>query len=132
MSIREGRRTSWSRDGYRKGVIPALLVIAFGVLFLLGNLGIHLAFFDQQDWWAWLILLAALGPLSGAVERYRMVGAIDGVVLHALLTAAAIVMVAVMFILQLSWQQWWPLFVIYGGLCMLTRSWRRTVGNKVP
>ena len=132
MSIREARRARWYRDGYRKGVIPALLVIAFGVFFLLGNLGIHLAFFDQQDWWAWLILLAALGPLSGAVERYRMVGAVDAAVLHALLTAAAIVMVAVMFILQLSWQQWWPVFVIYGGLCMLTRSWRRTADDKLP
>lgn len=131
MRIREARRARWRRDGDRNGVIPALLVIALGVLFLLGNLGIHLAFFDQEDWWAWLILLAALGPLSGAVERYRMVGAVDGVVLHALLTAAAIVMVAVMFILQLSWQQWWPVFVIYGGVCMLTRSWRRTAGHKV-
>ena len=132
MSIREARRARWYRGGYRNGVIPALLVIAFGVFFLLGNLGIHLAFFDRQDWWAWLILLAALGPLSGAVERYRVVGAIDGVVMHALLTAAAIVMVAVMFILQLSWQQWWPVFVIYGGLCMLTRSWRRTADDKLP
>ena len=132
MSIPEARRAPWPRDGYRKGVIPALLVIAFGVFFLLGNLGIHLAFFDREDWWAWLILLAALGPLSGALERYRTVGAVDGVVLHALLTAAAIVMVAAMFLLQLSWQQWWPVFVIYGGLCMLTRSWRRAADHAKP
>ena len=131
MSIREARRAPWRRDGHRNEVIPALLVIAFGVFFLLGNLGIHLAFFDRGDWWAWLILLAALGPLSGALERYRTVGVVDGVVLHALLTAAAIVMVAAMFLLQLSWQQWWPVFVIYGGLCMLTRSWRRTADDKV-
>jgi 1,4-dihydroxy-2-naphthoate octaprenyltransferase len=130
MSIRQTGRASWYRDGYRKGMIPALLVIAFGVFFLLGNLGIHAAFFEQDNWWAWLILLGALGPLSGAVERYRIVGAVDGEVLHALLAAAAIVMVAVMFILQLSWQQWWPVFVIYGGLCMLTRSWRHAADDR--
>ena len=132
MSMREARRARWRRDGDRNGVIPALLVIAFGVLLLLGNLGVHLGIFGRDDGWAWLILLAALGPLSGAVQRYRKVGAVDGGVLHALLTAAAIVMVAVMFILQLSWQLWWPVFVIYGGLCLLTRSWRRTADPTRP
>ena len=31
-----------------------------------------------------------------------------------------------MFLLELSWRQWWPVFVIYGGLCMLTRGSRCT------
>lgn len=118
-----------SRHAYRhrNGIIPAVLVIALGVFFLLNNFDIHFAFFDWQNWWAWLILIAALSPLSSAVQRYRSIGRVDGCVLHSLLTAAAIVMVAVMFILQLSWQRWWPVFVIYGGLCMLTRGWHRTI-----
>ena len=122
MSIRESRRAY----RYKGGVIPALLVIALGAFFLLGNLGIHGAFFDQKNWWAWLIMLAAIAPLSAAVQRYRNLGAVDGVVLHSLFTAAAIVMVAAMFLLELSWQQWWPVFVIYGGLCMLVRNWGNT------
>jgi hypothetical protein len=51
-------------------------------------------------------------------------------VLRSLLTAAVIVMVALMFILELSWQRWWPLFVIYGGLWMLVGSSRRNVDDK--
>ncbi len=120
MSIRESRRAY----RYKGGVVPALLVIALGAFFLLSNLGVHVAFLDQQNWWAWLIMLAAIAPLSGAVQRYRSLDAIDGVVLHSLFTAAVIVMVAVMFLLELSWRQWWPVFVIYGGLCMLARNWR--------
>lgn len=118
--------------GYRGGVIPALLVIAFGVFFLLDNLGINVAFFDRHNWWAWFILIAAVSPLSDAVRRYRGSGTIDGAVLHSLLTAAAIIMVALIFIMELSWQQWWPVFVIYGGLCMLVRGRRRAPEDVAP
>ncbi len=109
---------------YRYGdrVIPALLVIAVGVFFLLGNFGVDLGFLDFHNWWAWFILLAAIAPLSQALQRYRRVGTFDGVVLRSLLSATAIAMVALMFILELSWARWWPIFVIYGGLCMLTRG----------
>ena len=80
--IRESRRAY----RYKGGVVPALLVIALGAFFLLSNLGVHVAFLDQQNWWAWLIMLAAIAPLSGAVQRYRSLDAIDGVVLHSLFT----------------------------------------------
>lgn len=106
----------------RSRVIPALLVIAIGVFFLLDNLAINLPFFDIENWWAWIILFAAALPLTDAVSRYRSVGTFDREVAHSLLSATAIVMVALMFILELSWHQWWPVFVIYGGLCMLIRG----------
>lgn len=110
---------------YRHRVIPALLVIGIGAFFLLGNLGIDFALFDDANWWAWFILIGAAWPLFDAVERYRSTGTVDGEVLRSLLTAAVIVMVALMFILELSWQRWWPIFIIYGGLCMLVRDPRR-------
>ena len=34
-------------------------------------------------------------------------------------------MVALFFLLDLSWELWWPLFVIYGGLWMLVKGGRR-------
>lgn len=111
--------------GYGDRVVPALVVIGIGVFFLLGNFGFDFPFLDVQNWWAWLILIAAVSPLSHALRRYRRVGTFDNAVLHSLLSAAAIVMVALIFILQLSWARWWPVFVIYGGLSMLVReSWR--------
>ena len=121
MSVEETR--SVRRRRYH--LMPALLVIALGVFFLLGNVGLDVPFFNNPNWWAWFILVGAAWPLFEAVERYRETGSIDGEVLHSLLTAAAIAMVALMFLLQLSWGQWWPVFVIYGGLCMLVRGPRR-------
>jgi membrane protein implicated in regulation of membrane protease activity len=38
------------------------------------------------------------------------------------LVAGAIILVAVMFLLGLDWQVWWPLFVILGGLSTLVRK----------
>jgi hypothetical protein len=121
MSVPETRLARRSRHR----VIPALLVIAIGAFFLLGNLGIDFALFDYANWWAWFILIGAAWPLFDAVDRYRSTGTVDGEVLRSLLTAAVIVMVALIFILGLSWQQWWPVFIIYGGLCMLLRDPRR-------
>jgi drug/metabolite transporter (DMT)-like permease len=114
---------------YRHRIIPALLVIAIGTFFLLGNLGIDFPLFDYANWWAWFILIGAAWPLFDAVDRYRSTGTVDGEVLRSLLTAAVIVMVALMFILELSWQRWWPVFIIYGGLCMLVRDPRRNVDD---
>lgn len=135
MSIRDrGAEVGYrQRDGRRRRyrIFPALVVIGFGAYFLLGNLGYDLDFFHRNNWWAWLILLAAASPLIEAGQRFREAGRIDGVVLHFLLTAAAIVMLALMFILSLSWQLWWPVFVIYGGLCMLVRGWRPAIERPV-
>lgn len=120
------------RREYSSRVIPALLVIAFGLYFLLDNLGIQLPFVGFRNWWAWLILIAAIEPLSRAWRRYQAAGVIDGAVTHSLLSATAIIMVALMFILELSWGVWWPVFVIYGGLCMLTRSRRNSQESLLP
>jgi hypothetical protein len=120
------------RQEYRGRVIPAVLVIAFGLYFLLDNLGIDVPFVGFRNWWAWLILMAAIEPLSQAFRSYRVAGVIDGAVAHSLLSATAIIMVALMFILQLSWSVWWPVFVIYGGLCVLTCNRRNSQESILP
>ncbi len=118
-----GRHASRSY-GYGDRIVPALLVIGVGVFFLLDNFGFEFPFPYFHNWWAWFILIAAISPLSIAIRRYRRTGTVDAVVLQSLLSAAAILIVALMFILELSWARWWPIFVIYGGLCMLVRGRR--------
>ncbi|MGH8308017.1 MAG: LiaF transmembrane domain-containing protein [Gammaproteobacteria bacterium] len=110
------------------GLTTALVVIAIGILFLLYNLGVGLPFMAYHNWWALFILIGAIGPLSYAVQRYRNQGKMDGGVLHSLVSAAAIVTVALFFLLELDWQTWWPLFIVYGGLWMLANHWLRNPG----
>lgn len=116
-----------SRAAYRHwgGATTGLVVIAIGVGFLLWNFDIRLPFMRHHNWWALFILIGAVGPLSYAVHRYREKQKFDGVVLHSLVSAAAIVVAALMFLLNLDWSLWWPVFIIIGGLYMLANHWRR-------
>ncbi len=108
------------RYGYR--IFPAVVVISIGVIFLLRNLGVEIPFLYSTNWWAWFILAGAVAPLSRAYESWRVRGRVDAEVIYSLLTGAAVVLVAVMFLLGLDWKVWWPLFVILGGLFTLVRG----------
>lgn len=115
--------------GYR--IFPALIVIAIGVIFLIRNLGIEMPFFDSPNWWAWLILVAAVAPLSQAYEIWRARGRVDSAVIHSLLRGVAVALVAMMFLLGLDWKVWWPLFLILGGLfTLVSDSGRRSSGDR--
>lgn len=104
---------------FRWRLFPAVAIIAIGVLFLAGNLGYPLWFLERGNWWAVIILLAALAPLTRAYERYRACGRVDAESAHALLAAAGIVLVGTLFLFNLDWGTWWPLFIILGGLFTL-------------
>ncbi|WP_329743050.1 LiaF transmembrane domain-containing protein [Dyella sp. A6] len=112
-----GPRSIWS----------AVLVIAIGVALLLSNFDIGFPWLPLHNAWALFILLGAVPALICAVRRYRAQGRIDGAVFHDLCTAAIVVTVALFFLCDLSWQRWWPVFVIYGGVCMLAPRgrWQR-------
>lgn len=96
-----------------------LAVVIIGGLLLAKNLGVDLFFLDFHNWWAFFILLAAIGPLQLAYRCYRREGA-DMAMWNALVTASAIIFVALIFLLDLSFGTWWPVFIIIGGLYMIT------------
>ena len=100
-------------------LFPAVAIIAIGVLFLANNLGYPLAWIDHGSWWAVIILLAAFAPLTRAWEAYHARGRFDAEVAYCLLSAGAVALVACMFLFELDWGVWWPLFVILGGLYTL-------------
>ena len=96
-----------------------LAVVIIGGLLLAKNLGVNLFFLDFHHWWAFFILLAAIGPLQLAYRCYQREGA--GMAMwNALVTAGAIIFVALIFLLDLSFGTWWPVFIIIGGLYMIT------------
>jgi len=128
-------QTAQEKSAYRNwgGYAAGVVVIAVGLLFLLDNFGYHPAFLGYNNWWALFILMGAVGPLGYAIQRYRNRGRIDGAVLHSLVSVASIVTVALMFLLNLDWALWWPVFVIFGGLWMLANNWRReSQGQNTP
>lgn len=96
-----------------------LAVVAIGGLLLAKNLGVDLFFLDFHNWWAFLILFAAVGPLQLAYRCYRRDG-VGAAMFNALTTAAFIVFIALIFLLDLSFGTWWPAFIIFAGLYMMT------------
>lgn len=96
-----------------------LAIVVIGGLLLARNLGYELFFLDFHNWWAFFILLAAIGPLQQALTFYRREG-LGAAVVNSLVSAGAIIFIALMFLLDLSFTTWWPIFVIIGGLYMMT------------
>lgn len=96
-----------------------LAVVVIGGLLLARNLGFELFFLDFHNWWAFFILLAAIGPLQQAFSFYRKEG-LGAAVVNSLVSAGAIIVIALMFLLDMSFGTWWPIFVIIGGLYMMT------------
>jgi hypothetical protein len=97
----------------------ALVIIAIGVAFLAGNLGFHLPFLAWHNGWALFILFGAVAPASRAVARYRVAGRVDAIVAKSLLSAGVAAAIAAMFLLDVSFGVWWPVFLVIGGLYML-------------
>jgi hypothetical protein len=104
----------------RIGAVAAgLVVVLIGLVFLADNFGIDFRFFGWHNWWALFILVGAASPAGRAIDRYRSVGTIDAQVAHSTISALAVVAVAMIFLLGASFGQWWPIFLVIGGLSML-------------
>jgi len=103
--------------GFRSnpGIIPALAVIAVGVLFLLNNLNV---FFLHDIWRFWPVALLAVG-LAKLVDSQSDGDRTGGVVL---VIVGAIFLARNLGILYLTWNDVWPLILIGAGVLML---WNR-------
>jgi hypothetical protein len=103
-------------DGHR--LIPAIIVIGIGVLFLLNNLNI--LYFSE---WAryWPVILIAVG-LVKLVDANSPGGHVTGAIFVAV---GAILLGQTLGYLKVDMQDLWPLFLIGAGLLMLFRgdSW---------
>lgn len=107
-----------------QNLVAGLVIVAIGVYLLLHNFGVAFPFpfLFMHNWWALFILIAAVGPLTQAIHAYRLRGRVDIHVARPALSALIIVTIALMFLFDVSWNRWWPVFVIYGGLWIVFRE----------
>jgi len=104
-------------QGFRAnpGIIPALVVIGVGVLFLLNNLNILYV----HDWWRYWPVILIAGGLAKLVDSPFEGGRNNGVILVAV---GAVFLVNTLGFIHLTWRDFWPLILIGAGLLML---WNR-------
>jgi hypothetical protein len=89
-----------------------LILIFLGIVFLLQQM----RWFSLQNWWAVFILIPALGNFGTAWTLFRRAGRFTQAVRASLFSGLIVLMVALMFLLDLSWSVYWPLFVLLPGL----------------
>jgi hypothetical protein len=94
------------------GLIPALVIIGIGVLFLLSNL--HVLY--VQDWYRyWPVLLIAAG-LAKLLDSTHQGGRVLG---GAMVGVGALLLADNLNLIQLTWNDFWPLVLIGIGILML-------------
>jgi hypothetical protein len=102
----------WRGKSPIPGILPALVVIGIGVLFLLNNLNI----FYAHEWWRyWPVLLIAAG-LAKMVDSPSPSGLMTGGLLVGI---GGLFLADTLGLIVLSWADFWPLVLIGAGVLML-------------
>ena len=96
-----------------------LVIIVIGLLFLAREHGYKLDFLWFHNWWALFILIPAVAMTARVVARIRRLGRFDAEAAGTSIGALATTLVAGMFLFDLNFGKWWPVFVILGGLSVL-------------
>ena len=99
-----------------ENLVTGVIVILVGLVLLAANLGFRLPLFAWDHWWALFILIGAVSPATKAIVRYRLAGRVDAVVAQRIVDALAVIGIALMFLLDVSFATWWPAFLVIGGL----------------
>ena len=105
--------------GHGWGGLPigGVIIIAVGVVFLLGNFGFHL----PPHWWAVLLLIPAAGLLVTAIRFYRVDGNFTGRAMGPTIGGGILLAMALAIFFGLNWGLFWPIVLIVVGLAIVAR-----------
>lgn len=106
----------------RNTITGAVILIFIGIIFVLRQLGI-------QNWWALFILIPAISSLSTLVQDTQNGTATRKVITQGVLNALFPTAIAGMFLFNLDWAIFWPIFIILAGLSMLLTGFIQVSGG---
>ncbi len=98
--------------------IGGLILIGLGVIFLLQNAG-ALYF---QNWWAFFILIPALGSFGGAYVEYRSSGRFNAKARGSAVAGLVFTAIASVFLFNLNFSLLLPAVLIVAGISILFNS----------
>lgn len=111
---RQARHEMMGGRGYPVG---ALILIVIGVIFLLGNFGVHI----PSHWWAALLLVPAVGLLVAAIRFYRVDNTFSGRAMGPAIGGVVLLAMALAIFFGLNWGLFWPIVLIVVGLAIIAR-----------
>lgn len=111
------KRTNSYPDPFNqgRGWFLGIILILIGAYFLFSNL----TGFSVQNWWAVFILLPAFASLSNALRSYRQQGVFTREARGSLIGGLVLLFIAAVFLFDLDFGQFWPVFLILAGLAAL-------------
>src|SRR5690606_5286185 len=106
----ESNRWNWT-------TLTGVTLLLFGVLFLASqfidlDFGLNLS----GNWWAWLLLLPAVGTLYSAWKRSREYGGFSPKTIGLVVGGVCMLLIVPIFLLNLDWGRVWPVFFVAAGL----------------
>ena len=118
---RAARRDSGPHAGWGGLPIGGFVVLAVGVIFLLGNFGFQL----PHNWWAILILIPAVAALVNAIRFYRYDGPQSPRVMGSAIGGLVMLALALALFFDVGLGLFWPVIIIVVGVAIIARSvWR--------
>jgi hypothetical protein len=101
------------------GWVGGAILIGLGLLLLLQNLGN----FQVDNWWAFFILIPAVGAFSNAYNAYQEAGGqLNGKARSSLFGGAILTFITGMFLFNLDWFILGPVLLIVGGGAILINN----------
>lgn len=106
---------------HRRGGAPWMggaVLILIGVVFLLQQTtGFYL-----NNWWAFFILIPAVGSFGNAWRAYQDAGRFNASARSSLIGGLALTMIAAIFLFNLDWVILGPVMLILAGMAVLLNS----------
>jgi len=116
VNVEESDEQESARPRSNSGsLLPGLLLVALGTIFLLSNL----TSFRLDNWWALFILIPAVQNFSSGLKQYRHSANFDRHVRARFFLAFFFTLLSLAFFLSLDFGLIWPAFLILAGLGIL-------------
>ncbi len=103
------------RHNPTRALVPGLILIVLGAIFLLNNL----TGFVVHNWWALFFLIPAFGAFGRAWNEYNHSGSLSRATRQSGFGGLLLSMLAAIFLFQLSWALFGPVLLILLGLTLL-------------
>ena len=98
--------------------IGGIVLILIGVAFLFNQTGV----FQINNWWAFFILIPAIGSFIIAYSTFQKDGKLGRKGLDAIIAGLFLVVLTTLFVFSLDIGNLWPLFVIFLGIVIILRG----------
>jgi hypothetical protein len=120
MRREERRARHADRHAWANGApIGALVLIALGVVLFLKNFGMNL----PDNWWAFFLLIPAVGSFVTAQRRYQADGQIDGEIVGLMVSGAIFTALFAAFYFHFDWGYFGPIVLIVIGVGIIARQY---------